>query len=169
MRSTAEALNSIMCKENINLFKKHKVLSKIELEARNEILLEGYCTGIAIEAKTMLSMAKRQILPVAIAYSGEIASSVQAIAAAGADASVQKKQLDKLCSLAACMQGDIEELETALAKTIKIKSAAKQADACRDTVIPAMDSVRQVADELETIVDADLWPLPTYADMLFVK
>ena len=117
----------------------------------------------------MLNMAKRQILPVAIAYSGEVAASVQTVTAAGADASAQKKQLDKLCSLTACIQGAIEALQAALKKATKVKSAAKQAEACRDTVIPAMDSLRQVADELETVVDADLWPLPTYAEMLFVK
>lgn len=169
IKSTVESLKTIMDEENVGLFEKHKVLSKAELKARTEILLEAYGMIINIEAKTTLNMAQRQILPVAIEYSAKLAKAVKNINDAGANSDTQKKILDEVCELISVLKNGIESLKKATAAANSIDNTAKKAENCRDNVIPAMGKVRQAADKLEMIVDAKMWPLPTYAEMLFVK
>ena len=169
IRSTVDSLKTLMDKENIEVLKKHKVLSKTELHARAEILFENYSKLLHIEALTMLNMARRQILPAASQYAGGLAASVQSVTAAGAAAEGQSEMLVKVCQLINQMNGNIENLEKMVKKTEEIGNSIKQAESYRDQVIPAMAAVRQDADELEKIVDARLWPLPAYAEMLFVK
>jgi len=169
IRSTVESLESIPSKENCQLFKKHGVLTPAELKARTEILLEAYSMQINIEAGTTLSMAKRQILPSCIDYSSRLANAVTAVSAAGVDPQVQISLLTKVNTLITELQNGIDDLEAAKAKAGDISKPEKQAEAYRDAVIPAMNAVRAAADELETIVDADLWPLPSYAEMLFMR
>ncbi len=169
IRSTVESLKGIPSKENLTLFSKHGVLSKQELKARTEILLEVYSRQINIEAQTMLSMAKRQILPVACEYSGRLAASVAAISGVGASAETQSKMLTRVCELVTALEGGIAELEKATAKAAGMKSAEAQAESYTQNVVPAMNDVRTAADELETLIDAKLWPLPVYAEMLFVR
>ena len=117
----------------------------------------------------MLSMAKRQILPAASQYAGALAASIQSVMAAGATSEGQSEMLVKVCELINQMNGNIENLEKMVNKTEEISNSIKQAESYRDQVIPAMAALRKSADELEKIVDAQLWPLPTYAEMLFVK
>jgi glutamine synthetase len=167
--SSAEALATIMDKQNVKLFTKHKVLSKTELQARSDILLESYTRTINIEAKTMLNMAKRQILPAAARYSERLASAAVAVDAAGAGAEVHQRMLTALCGLMAELHEAVEALEEAVPRAGGVAGHLKQAEAFRDMVLPAMQKVREAADGLESIVDADFWPLPTYAEMLFVK
>ncbi len=169
MRSTVEALLTIPSKENLDLFSKHGVLSKAELKARTEILLENYVNLINIEGETTLSMAKRQILPACIEFSGNVANAAAAVVAAGVDAGPQVKLLKKVNGLIADLQDGIESLEAALAKASGVSKIEKEAEAYRDLVIPAMLAVRTPADELEQIVDEEIWPLPSYAEMLFIK
>ena len=169
IRSTVESIESIPTKENCQLFKRHGVLTPAELKARTEILLEAYSMQINIEAGTTLSMAKRQILPSCIDYSSRLAGAVTAVSGAGVDPQVQLSLLKKVNTLITDLQNGIDDLEAAKAKANGIDKAEKQAEACRDAVIPAMAVVRAAADELETIVDADLWPLPSYAEMLFMR
>jgi glutamine synthetase len=169
IKSTVESLKTIMDDENVKLFVKHKVLSKAELKARTEILLDAYSMTINIEAKTTLNIAQRQILPVAIEYSGKLAKAAERISNAGSDPSTQKKILDKTCQLITELNNAIEELKKAAADTSDIDNTAKKAENFRDSVIGAMNMVRKAADSLEMIVDAKIWPLPTYAEMLFVK
>ena len=169
IRSTVASLETIMDKENVGVFKKHSVLTEAELHARAEILLEAYSMSINIEAKTMLNMAKRQILPSCVKYSAVLGDAVGAVSSAGVDAQPQKELLENVCGLIATMRTSISGLEQALAATRKMADSTKRAKLFRDEVVPAMVALRQVADELETIVDADLWPIPTYAEMLFVR
>lgn len=169
MRSTVEALKIIPVKEHVQLFSKHGVLSRGELKARTEILFEAYSMQINIEAETTLSMAKRQILPACCRYSASLGSAVKAVTDAGVGAQPQMKMLDRLCDLIGVLQQNVEALQHATAKAAGVDGAAKQATAYRDEVIPAMNAVREAADELETIVDAKIWPLPTYAEMLFIR
>ena len=169
IRSTVESLQAALDKENVEVFEKHKVLSKAELYARIEILLEAYSMSINIEALTMLNMAKRQILPVCVKYSEQLARAVGAISNAGSDASTQKTMLEKVCSLINSLDSNIKALEQATEKAGKMNDVSKRAELFRDFVVEAMASLRKAADELETIVDANLWPLPTYAEMLFLK
>jgi glutamine synthetase len=167
--STAESLKTILDEENIKLFEKHHVLSKTELHARTDVLLEVYSKSINIEAKTMLHIAKRQILPAANEYSRRLGKTIQVVKAARVSAETQVGLLKELCSLIKNLNGNIKTLEKAVGKAGKINGVIKHAESSRDDVIPAMNDLRATADELEKITDADLWPLPTYAEMLFLK
>jgi len=167
--STVEALNTIMDAENVALFGRHKVLSETELEARTDILLEAYSMTVNIEAKTMLSIAKRQILPAATRYSGRLGDIIGSVSATGVSADTQKKMLEELSALITDLSAGIENLEAAVAKSGAIEDCAGQAAAFRNILVGPMEKVREAADRLELIVDADIWPLPTYAEMLFIK
>jgi glutamine synthetase len=169
IRSTPESLKTIPRKEHIALFTKHGVLSAGELKARMEIMLDVYSRQINVEARTMLSMARRQILPACCEYSRKLGQAAVAVSGAGVDTQVQTQLLKRVCDLIATLQSRIEALEDAAIKAVNAKGAEKHAESCSESVIPAMVALRATADELETIVDASLWPLPTYAEMLFVR
>ncbi|MCK4794633.1 MAG: glutamine synthetase III [Desulfobacteraceae bacterium] len=169
IRSTVSSLETIMDKENVALFKKHGVLTEAELHARTEILLEAYSMSINIEARTMLDIARRQILPASIEYSSSLGDAVCSVSTAGVDAGPQKELLKDVCGLISTLKKNISQLENATAKAGKVADTTKQARLYRDKVIPAMEALRVVADKLETMVAADLWPFPTYAEMLFLK
>jgi glutamine synthetase len=167
--STVESLNTIMDEENVKVFERQNVLTKAELQARTEILLEAYSMQINIEALTMLNMAKRQILPACVEYSSRLAGAVESIKSAGVSADTQKAMLEKLCGLISSLDEGVKKLEKDTGKAGEIAGVSKQAEYYREVVIEAMSKVRQAADQLEAIVDAELWPLPTYAEMLFLK
>jgi len=169
MVSSVAALATIMDEQNVNLFTKHKVLSKTELQARTDILLESYSRTINIEAKTMLNMAKRQILPGAARYSERLAGAANSVSSAGAGAEVHHTMLKDLCGRIAQLHAAVGALEKGVVEAGNVQGHLKQAEAFRDLVVPAMQKVRQASDAMETIVDASFWPLPTYAEMLFVK
>jgi len=169
IRSTVESLNAVMDEQNVGVFEKQNVLSKEELAARVEILLEAYSMTINIEAMTMLNIARRQILPAAANYSVSLGNAVGAVSNAGVAADTQKEMLEKVCSLMKSLQRGIESLEKAVGQANKVTDVGSRAESFRDGVVPAMEAVREPADELEKVVDADLWPLPSYAEMLFLK
>ena len=167
--STVDSLMTITDKENEEVFIKHRVLSKEELHARTEVLLEAYSMTINIEARTMLEMAKRQILPAASSFAGKVGSDIGAVTAAGVESAAQKSLLKKTCSLVDSLSDAIEALEKETEAASAIKGAAEQAQGYKKLIVPAMAAVREPADQLEMIVDASMWPLPTYAEMLFMK
>jgi len=169
IHSTVESLKTVMIPANVDLFERHKIVSKAELQARTEILFEKYTMVINIEASTMLNIAKRRILPAAAKYSQRLADTVNTVSAAGANPQTQKKMLDKVCEITASLYNNVGVLENVVAKAAKIDDACAQAENYHQNVVPAMQAVRKDADELETIVDADLWPLPTYPEMLFLR
>ena len=169
IRSTVDSLATLTEPESIEVLSKHNVLTETELRARAEILLENYSKVINIEAMTMLNMAKRQILPTAASYSARLGSAVAVVKEAGVAADTQKAMLEKVCSFMSLLHDGISALEAAVDKAGGTEEGLKNAEAYRDLVVPAMNKVREPADELEKIVDADLWPLPTYAEMLFCK
>lgn len=153
----------------IKLLEKHSVLSKGEWLARYDIVMERYCKDINIEAKTTLSMAKKQILPAVFDYAGSLASDVNAVKEAGANSAALSKSLSEVCSLQNELLAGIESLEAAVAKASDVSDVKAQAESYRDDVIPAMGAVREAADKLETIVDSEVWPLPSYEEMLFLR
>lgn len=169
IRSTADSLATIMNTENVNVFEEQNVLSRAELRARTEILFEAYSMQINIEALTMLTIAKRQILPSAVKYSVRLADTVNAVSAAGVDAATQKSMLEKVSVLLTSADRAINELEAVTQECKKVEEVSGQAEFCRDKIIPAMAELRKYVDGLEMIIDADIWPLPTYAEMLFLK
>jgi glutamine synthetase len=169
IRSTFGSLATIMDEENVNVFERQKVLSRDELRARTEILLEAYSMQINIEAMTMLNIAKRQILPAAVKYSSCLADAVNSVKSTGIDAVTQKSMLEQVSELTSSADKALKALEELVEKCAKIEDVSDKAEFCRDKVIPTMCELRQFVDELEMNVDADLWPLPTYAEMLFLK
>jgi len=169
IRSTVDSLKTIMDPENVSVFERHNVLSKDELQARTEVLLEAYSMTINIEAQTMLNIAKRQILPAVVGYSGQLGSVIGAVSAAGVGTDTQVAMLERVCCLMKSLRDGVAKLDKAVAKAGSIENPTRQAEDYKNNVIPAMQAVRESADELETIVDADMWPLPTYAEMLFLK
>lgn len=167
--STVGALKRITDPENVEVFEKHKVLTREELQARMEVLLEAYSMQINIEAETMLNMAKGQILPAAAEYTQRLGSAACSVKNAGIDSSIQADMLGKVCKLMKSVNSGIEKLEKAVSDSKAIDDVTKQAESYREKVIPAMMELRKPTDELETIVDADIWPFPSYAEMLFLR
>ncbi len=169
LHNTPEALAIIMDKENVAAFKRHGVLSKEELGARTEILFEGYVKTIRIEARTMLYIGKRQILPAVLGHSANLAGVVGALKDAGASAKTAEAGLKKVTGLVDQLGAGLDKLEGLVGKLGGIGSAHKQAEFCLKEIIPVMVETRAASDALEAEVDADLWPLPTYAEMLFMR
>ncbi len=167
--NTVSSLKTITSKENVDLFARHSVLDSSELHARAEILLETYGMKINIEAKTMLSMARRQILPACVEYSSRLGCAVGNITAVGSSAEAQKTMLDRVCQLINSLNTNADILEKVLSKSDDISNLTEKAEYFQNDVVIEMDKLRKVADELETIIDAEIWPLPTYAEMLFLK
>ncbi|MHB8124811.1 MAG: glutamine synthetase III family protein [Desulfitobacteriaceae bacterium] len=167
--SMVDAVPALISEKSISLFEKHQVFSKVELHSRYEIFLEQYCKCINIEALTMIDITKRQILPVAIKQATNLAVSINAIKSVGADTSAQSEILGETSTYLVALKKRLSELEkvTSEAKTIEDDCYA-QGVYYRDSVFKAMGALRIEADNLETIIDAELWPLPTYAQMLFM-
>ncbi len=169
IRNCVDGIDAMMEKENAAVLMKHGTLSKGEIRARHEILLESYAKTIAIEARTMLQMARRDILPAVVRFAGDIAAGMNAVEAAGETPSAQAALLRKLNGSAAELMTAIDDLEAAVGKAMAEKHAPEKAVAFRDGVVPAMSALRRVADAVEPVMGADYWPLPTYADMLFYR
>ena len=166
LKTSVDALPQYETKEAIAVFDKYKVLSPRELHARYEIFLEQYCKTINVEKNLVLQIAKTQILPAATRYQTELATNVGALKAAGvaADTSLLTTVSGLITSLSAAVSG----LEKAAAHH-GAASLLDEAKHYRDSILPAQLKVREVADTLEGIVASDIWPLPTYQEMLFIK
>jgi glutamine synthetase len=158
LRSTPDALPWLVDKGTVALFKKYKVLSKRELESRHEVFLEQYAVKINIESETAAAIARTEILPAAVRHLNEL------------KASGLEELIGEVQPLIKELHFAILKLEDANLKENQTDSTAvKWAAYMHDRVIPAMDDVRDVADRLEGIVADDLWPLPKYSEMLFIK
>jgi glutamine synthetase len=156
LRTTPDALPWLVEEQTVTTFGRYNVLSERELESRFEVFVEQYTTRLNIEAETAASIARTMLLPAALRHLTELR-------AAGVE------------TLVAETEGLVDELVEAL-HALESANASHPADEglelatwMRDTVIPAMDAVRTVADRLERIVADDLWPLPKYSEMLFIK
>lgn len=170
IKNTVDATQAMIKEKNVKLFEKHGVLNKTELHSRSEILLEIYIKTINIEAHTMLEMAKRQILPAVINFTGNIASSITSIQATGlsVDISAQSELLQEISTLLAQFKKNIAALENAASDAINFSgSTYDHAVIYRDVIITKMNELRLTADKLETIVDEKMWPFPTYGQLLF--
>lgn len=169
IRNCVDGINVLADRKYADVLIKHGTLPKDEVHARHEILLENYIKLINIEARTMLSMARREILPALIGYATHLANGVNAVEAAGVDAVAQTKLLQDVNGAAAEMCLAIDVLADLVAAAAGESSVGKKAVAYRDTVVPAMVALRKISDGIEPVVGADYWPLPTYADMLFYR
>ena len=169
IKSMVEALEVLLTDKNTSVFADYGILSKTELHSRVEILAEAYSKIINIEALTTLDMAKTQILPSVINFATEVAASINEIKATGLDIeiSAQTELLSEVSSLAAELKSNINNLQEAIASAAEMEEGLEQASIYRDSVFVKMGLVREVADKLETLVDKNYWPMPTYGDMLF--
>jgi len=165
--STVEALEAISNPKAIKLFSKYKVLSAKEVRSRHEIYLEQYAKQINIEALTTLDMARTLYVPAVINHISDLAGSVCVVSDVGGSATVQRTLLDKATALLESAQAKIDCLDSALEKARKTKGLKKQAMWYRDEVCIRMSKLRADIDALEMLVPRSLWPVPTYADMLF--
>jgi glutamine synthetase len=168
LKNTVDSLPVITRKDSIDLFTKYKVYSERELHSRLHILSENYVKTVNIEAQLMLMMGGRMILPAAIRYQGEVAQAVTASKSAGADPGATADVLKTLTSAISDFQKGSVALDKAVSHHAE-GDAYQHAKHMRDHVLPAMLEFRKAGDKLEGIVADDLWPLPTYREMLFVR
>jgi glutamine synthetase len=168
INNTVDAVAVMLDKKNVEVMDRHGVLSHAEVESRAEVQWDIYVKTINIEGLTMAGMARRQVLPAAIGYKASLASSVNSILEAGGDADVEKALLVRVGKVLVSFNANLEKLEKAIEKAAATNSGSrKQAVAYRDLVFTAMAALRRDADTLETLVDADYWPVPTYSELLF--
>jgi len=167
-RTSVDAYGEAIKPDVVKAFEKYGVLNERELHARYDVAIEQYIKTVNIEAQLMVLMANRYILPAAYRYQGQVAESVIALKAAGAAGKETKKTLDELVKLTDEAKAQVDKLQDLLEHEAN-GNAEKHAKYFRDKVIPAMTALRDAGDSLEALVPHDLWPLPTYREMLFVK
>ena len=167
IKSMVEAIPALTTDKAINLFEKYKVFTKAELESRAEIKYENYSKAINIEARTMIDMASKQIIPAIIKYTKELADTVVAVKEAGADASVQAELLTEVSGLLAESKKALEALKVVTDQAAAMEEGEDQARFYHSDVVPAMEALRAPVDKLEMIVDKEAWPMPSYGDLIF--
>jgi glutamine synthetase len=165
LKTTPEALPAFMEEEALALFEKYNVLSRVEMESRFETYLEIYALKIAVEAKTTVEMAETVIFPAAFKYQKELAGTCLKMKELGIDC--EDSALKEVAGLTKDLKAAVADLKAAMAHSTD--DALEEAKACCAKIIPAMNAVRTIVDSLETIVADELWPLPTYQEMLFIK
>ena len=167
IRSMVEAIPALTTDKAINMFEKFKVFTKAELESRAEIKFESYAKAINIEARTMIDMASKQIIPAIIKYTKDLADTVVAVKEAGADASVQAELLTEVSGLLAETKKALEALKVVTDQAAAMGEGEDQARFYHFDVVPAMEALRTPVDTLEMIVDKEAWPMPSYGDLIF--
>ena len=167
IRSMVEAIPALTTDKAINMFEKFKVFTKAELESRAEIKFESYAKAINIEARTMIDMASKQIIPAIIKYTKDLADTVVAVKEAGADASVQAELLTEVSGLLAETKKALEALKVVADQAAAMEEGEDQARFYHFDVVPAMEALRTPVDTLEMIVDKEAWPMPSYGDLIF--
>ena len=167
IKSMVEAIPALVSEKAIEVFGRFGVFTKAELESRVEIKYENYAKAINIEAKTMIDVAGKQIIPAVISYTKKLADTVNSVTAAGARATVQAELLCEVSTL-------LEETKAALGKLVQLdaeaaqkEEGAAQAAFFHEVIMPAMTELRTPVDKLEMLVDKEVWPMPSYGDLLF--
>ena len=167
IKSMVEAIPAITTDKAVELFERFSVFTKAELESRAEIQYEAYAKAINIEARTMIDMASKQFLPAFIKYTKTLADTVNAVKAAGVDASVQTETLKEVSALMAETKAALDNLVKTPADAAAKEEGKVQATYYHTEVVPAMDALRAPVDKLEMIVDKEAWPMPSYGDLIF--
>lgn len=167
LKTTPEALAHLLDDKNIRMFERFGVYSKIELEARYEIYMENYCTTISIEALTMAELVKKEIIGSVISYETALAELIESKKSLGVSCQLETNLLSKISSLADEMGVRLEKLEEAIKGSKQKRETKEMGKFYREVVFGSMESLREVVDELETLVDSEYWSLPTYSEMLF--
>jgi glutamine synthetase len=168
LRTSVDAYPELMKPDVLKAFEKYGVMNEREVRARYDVAVEQYNKTINIEAQLMVLMANRYILPAAFEYQGSLAETVAAVKAAGATAKETRRSLDSLSALVDTFKVRTDALQTLLEHD-GTADPEKHAKFFRDKVVPAMTELRETGDALECVVPQDVWPLPTYREMLFVR
>ena len=167
IKSMVEAIPAITTDKAVELFERFSVFTKAELESRAEIQYEAYAKAINIEARTMIDMASKQFLPAFIKYTKTLADTINAVKAAGVDATVQTEALKEVSALMAETKAALDNLVKTTADAAAKEEGKVQATYYHTEVVPAMDALRAPVDKLEMIVDKEAWPMPSYGDLIF--
>lgn len=169
IKSMVEAIPALTTEASVRMFEEFNVFTKAELESRVEIEYEAYSKAINIEARTMIDMAGKQIIPAAVKYATMLADSLSKVQTTcpDADVSVQAELLTETSAYLSDMKVALAALIDATEKCGTIENNKEQANAYHDTVVPAMEALRAPADKLEMMVDKELWPMPSYGDLIF--
>lgn len=167
-KNTVDALKCLKEEKNLEMLDRLGVYSRVELGSRYEILLENYVKTIQVEGLTALKMAKTQIYPAVCDYLSKVSSEVISGKEAGTDVGFLVDDANKLAGLIKTMKQQIDVLDKDIADAQNMDvEIFEQAVAWRDNVFKAMNELRETVDTVETLVDADYWPIPTYVDLLF--
>ncbi|MBO4497646.1 MAG: glutamine synthetase III [Lachnospiraceae bacterium] len=168
-RTTPDCMPHLLDEKNVTMLTSHRVFSEVELRSRCEIMLENYCKQVIIEANTMISMVRTGYIPAIMSYTTELANAINVKRAADVSASLgyETTTLRKLSSLKDFIASKCDELSIELETVRATKDIEKQSYLIRDELLPAMNALRTMVDESETMTAADRWPYPSYADLLF--
>ena len=169
LKTTPDALAHMLDEKNVKLFTEHKVFTETELSARHEVRLENYCKVINIEALTMLDMARKDILPAMSLYSEKLAKSVAEKSAVmgDIDCTYEKETLKTVCALLGTAHRAVKKAEEDLVTAKSIEDMAELAEFYKTTVLGDMRTLRIACDEMETVSSAEIWPYPSYGELLF--
>ncbi|MBQ7831761.1 MAG: glutamine synthetase III [Clostridia bacterium] len=169
LKTTPDAMAYYLSEKNINLFTLHKVYTEKEMHSRYEILTQSYCKLINIEGRTMMDMAKKDILPSVSAYAQTLANTMlsKKSVSKSLDVSYEEETLTQICTLQKAAHAGVKALESALETAYEIKDVTALAAHCKSNTLQAMQELRLAIDRLEEIVSSDYWPFPTYGELLF--
>ena len=167
IKSMVEAIPAMTTEKAVTLFEKFNVFTRAELESRAEIQYESYAKAINIEARTMIDMASKQIIPAIMNYTKTLADTILAVKAAGADTSVQSELLNEVSALLVETKTNLKTLIKVTEEAAEKEEGDVQANFYHSDVFPAMENLRKPVDALEMIVDKDVWPMPSYGDLIF--
>lgn len=169
LRTTPDALPTLLDKKNVDMLIAHKVYTLPEIRSRYEITLENYCKTVRIEALTMVDMVRKEILPAVEAYAGDLAKTLAAKTSVvpSVAGKYEKGIITKLSSLADEIDEAASELESAIIKLDAISDITESSFMIRDVLLQKMAELRVVCDEAETITAEKYWPFPTYDQLLF--
>lgn len=165
--SMVEAIPAMVTDRAIELFERFHVFTRAELTSRAEIQYESYAKAINIEARTMIDMAGKQIIPAVMNYTKTLAETIIAVREAGADTAVQSEILSAVTGLLGETKKALDTLVTAAGQASEKEEGEEQAKFCHSCVFPAMKALRSPVDRLEMIVDKEVWPMPSYGDLIF--
>ena len=167
IKSMVDAIPALTTDKAIGLFEKFHVFTKAELESRAEIQYETYAKAINIEAKAMIDITSKQIIPAVIKYTKSLADTVNSVTAAGAEASVQSELLAETSGLLSDTKVALQKLIDLDKKSEEVPEGTELAHYFHEEIVPAMAELRAPVDALEMIVDKEMWPMPSYGDLMF--
>ena len=167
IKTTVEAVDALLTEKSVKLFEKFGIFTRVELESRAEVLYETYVKTMNIEARTMIDMGAKQYIPAIIDYTKSLADTVIAVQSVGVDTTVQKNLLMEVSDKLAKAKAALDVLTEVRTQSKAIKNHKERAFFFKEQVVPAMNELRMHIDSLERIVDAKVWPVPNYGELIF--